>query len=54
MCIRDSYGAEDEKYTKKQLLEAIQYAYDKVDNAYEYESYMETIVDYLQENYGKE
>ena len=48
------YGAEDEKYTKKQLLGAIQYAYDKVDNAYEYESYMETIVDYLQENYGKE
>ena len=47
------YGAEDEKYKKKQLLEAIQYAYDKVDTSYEWEIYMETVVDYLQENYGQ-
>ena len=48
------YGADDEKYTKKQLLEAIQYAYNKVDTSYEWEIYMETVVDYLQENYGQE
>ena len=27
---------------------------DKVENSYEYVIYMETIADYLQENYGKE
>ena len=48
------FGADEQKFSKKQLLEAISYAYDKVENAYEYEIYMETIVDYLQENYGKE
>ena len=48
------YGADEQKFSKKQLLEAISYAYDKVENSYEYEIYMETIVDYLQENYGKE
>ena len=45
------YGADEQKFSKKQLLEAISYAYDKVENSYEYEIYMETIVDYLQENY---
>ena len=48
------YGADEQKFSKKQLLEAISYAYDKVENSYEYEIYMETIVDYLQENYRKE
>ena len=48
------YGADEQKFSKKQLLEAISYAYDKVENSYEYEIYMETIADYLQENYGKE
>ena len=48
------YGADEQKFSKKQLLEAISYAYDKVETSYEYEIYMETIVDYLQENYGKE
>jgi hypothetical protein len=48
------YGADEQKFSKKQLLEAISYAYDKVENSYEYEIYMETIVDYLQENYGQE
>mgnify|MGYP003153506955 FL=1 len=48
------YGADEQKFSKKQLLEAISYAYDKVENAYEYEIYMETIADYLKENYGKE
>ena len=45
------FGADEQKFSKKQLLEAISYAYDKVENSYEYEIYMETIVDYLQENY---
>ena len=45
------YGADEQKFSKKQLLEAISYAYDKVENSYEYEIYMETIVNYLQENY---
>ena len=45
------YGADEQKFSKKQLLEAISYAYDKVENSYEYEIYMATIVDYLQENY---
>ena len=48
------YGADEQKFSKKQMLEAISYAYDKVENAYEYEIYMETIADYLKENYGKE
>ena len=44
------YGAEeDEKYSKKELIEAMNYAYNKVESAYEYEIYLETIVDYLKE-----
>jgi hypothetical protein len=44
------YGAEeDEKYSKKELIEAMNYAYNKVESSYEYEIYLETIVDYLKE-----
>ena len=42
------YGAEeDEKYSKKTILNAIDYAYNKVDSAGEYEIYMDRVVDYL-------
>ena len=33
--------------SKQDLLDAIDYAYDKVDGSWEYESYLETVMDYL-------
>ena len=41
------YGADEQKFSKKQLLEAISYAYNKVENSYEYEIYMDRVIDYL-------
>ena len=35
------------KYSKKTILSAIDYAYNKVDSAGEYEIYMDRVVDYL-------
>ena len=35
------------KYSKKTILNAIDYAYNKVDSAGEYEIYMDRVVDYL-------
>ena len=42
----------DEKYSstsKQMILEGMDYAYNKVESFYEYEIYLETIVDYLKE-----
>ena len=35
------------KYSKKTILNAIDYAYNKVDSASEYEIYMDRVIDYL-------
>ena len=35
------------KYSKKTILNAIDYAYNKVDSAGEYEIYMDRVIDYL-------
>jgi len=35
------------KYSKKTILNAIDYAYNKVDSTYEYEIYMDRVIDYL-------
>ena len=43
------YGHEHSSYSKQELLEAISYAYDKLDTQ-EYEIYIETINDYLTAN----
>ena len=43
------YGYKHSSYSKQELLEAISYAYDKVDTQ-EYEIYIETINDYLTAN----
>ena len=43
------YDYERSSYSKQELLEAISYAYDKVDTQ-EYEIYIETINDYLTAN----
>ena len=43
------YDYERSSYSKQELLDAISYAYDKVDTQ-EYETYIETINDYLTAN----
>ena len=43
------YGYEHSSYSKQELLEAISYAYDKLDTQ-EYEIYLEMINDYLTAN----
>ncbi len=35
------------KYSKKTILNAIEYAYNKVDSTWEYEIYMDRVIDYL-------
>ena len=38
----------DVKYSKKQLIEAIEHAYDTVDDCQEYEIYLDRIRDFLE------
>ena len=48
--VEEHIGMADGEYSnksKQDLLDAIDYAYDKVDGSWEYESSLETVMDYL-------
>tara|TARA_B100000900_G_scaffold316752_1_gene275728 strand:+ start:405 stop:713 length:309 start_codon:yes stop_codon:yes gene_type:complete len=40
----------ESSYSKQEMLDAIEYAYDKVDASWEYELYLDTINEYLTAN----
>lgn len=47
------YGSDYSSNSKQDILEAMDYAYNKVDGCWEYETYIDTISDYL-ENINKQ